>query len=477
MRAFPYAILTLGLAAGLTACSDNNTGPGDTSGFASIQAMLSAQSCRNCHNPNNSVYHGGFDITGTRTTDSLTVLNYVNYDNPASSPLIQRPLTGSSLDHPTRPFAATSDADVQTIIRYVQALAQAGGSRTLTAATTASAPSVDGVAESAWSGATPLSIAVHGGFAGDITVTMRAMYTPTRVFFLLQWDDPTESWERVPWLKTATGWLHEEVAPPTFDNSRLSRWRTPPDEYRYEDKLAIIWNTTGANAVDGFNENGCAVLCHVDRPGDARPLKYTNLVGETADMWHWKLVRTNVVHRLDDQYVYWNRTLSLNANGGRSGDPGGGEYKSNGTTGPAFTSANQPATAANRRYFMVDSATAAAWAAVGLTIDPNDIATAFTDTYAVGDQIAYAIATLLPNKDRSDVEAYGVYAAGKWTLEIARNLTTTSVGAIPAGGTSIVPVDVQFTPGQDYHFGVAVFNNAQIEHSWSPGVYTLRFQQ
>jgi hypothetical protein len=474
MRKQSFALLMLGLATGgITACGDDNTGPGSTSGFAAIQAVLTAEDCGNCHNGNNSVYHGGFEISGTRATDSATVQNFLNFEDPTSSPLIQRPLTGSSLNHPTRPFAATSDNDVQTIVRYVQTLAQAGSSRTLTAALATAAPAVDGVAEAAWNSATALLIPVHGGFAGDITVTMRAMYTSNRVFFLLQWDDPTESVVRSPWEKTASGWLKRAVAPPLFDNSRLSRWRTRPDNYYYEDKLAIIWNTSGASAIDGFDENGCAVLCHVDRPGDARPLKYTNSVGETADMWHWKLVRTNVVHRLDDQYVYWNRTLTVNSSGGRAGDPGGGEYKSNGSAVPSFMSPNQPAAP----YHMVDSATAAQWAAAGLAIDPGDIATAFADNFAVGDLLANSITTLKPNVDRSDVEAYGLWSGGRWTVEIARNLTTSSVGATPAGGTSIVPVDVQFTPGQLYRFGVAVFENAQIEHSWSPGVYTLRFQQ
>jgi hypothetical protein len=319
-----------------------------------------------------------------------------------------------------------------------------------------------------------IEIPVHGGFAGDIVVTMRAMYIPgDRIFFLLQWDDPTESVVRSPWLKTASGWLKEPVAPLGFDNSQLANWRTQPANYLYEDKFAIIWNTTGASAVEGFDENGCAVLCHVNQPGDPRPLKYTNLVGETADMWHWKLVRTNVVHRLDDQYVYWNRSTSVNSGAGRAGDPGGGEYTSNGSAAPLKMSPNQP----SPPFFLVDSATAAAWAAAGLTIDPNDVGVPFVDNFAVGDRVANSITTLKPNVDRSHVEAYGVWSAGRWTLEIGRSLTTTSTGTVPPGATATVPVDVQFDAGSAFRFGVAVFDNAQIEHSWSPAVYTLRFQQ
>lgn len=471
MNRLSYLFLAAALT-GLAACSDDSTGSEDVSGYASVAAVLDGLDCRNCHNGNNSVYHGALELTGTIAADSEAVLAFLNFESPVESPLVQRLIVGTDLEHPIRPFDAATDADAQTLVSYAQTLAQAGASRTLTAFSTTAAPAIDGIAEGAWNNATAMEIAVRGGFAGNITVSMRALYTSSRVFFLLQWDDPTESTVRSPWEKTATGWLKRAVAPALFDNSRLSRWLTPPDPYYYEDKVAIMWNTGGTSAVGGFDQSGCAVLCHVGQPGDPRPLKYTNLVGETADMWHWKLVRTNVVHRLDDQYVYWNRSTSVNSGAGRAGDPGGGEYSSNGSAAPAFMSPNQPAAP----FHMVDSATAAQWAAAGLAIDPGDIATAFVDTYAVGDLLANAITTLKPNVDRSDIEAYGVWSGGRWTLEVARNLTTASVGTTPPGTAGIVPVDVQFTPGQLYRFGVAIFENAQIEHSWSPGVYTLRFQ-
>lgn len=367
---------------------------------------------------------------------------------------------------------------------YAEALAAAGASRLLTAAKVTSGPVVDGVAESAWNSVTGIEIPIGGGFAGAINVTMKAMYVPgDRVYFLFTWDDPTESVERAPWLLTASGWLHQPVTPGLYSNENLAYWRTQPAGYLYEDKLAVIWNTTGASAVDGFNENGCAVLCHVNRPGDARPLKYTNEVGQTADMWHWKLVRLNALHRIDDQYVWWNRNLAVSSSGGRSGDPGGSEYASNstlvtlsnGAIVPRYTSNNMP-----NRFYMVDSATAAQWAATspGFTIDPNDIARLTTtgDNYAVGDRLAYPIATLKPNVDRSHIEAFGAWSAGRWTLEVSRPLVTNSTGGVPTGQTAAVPVDVQFTPGETYHFGIAVFENAQIEHSWSPAVYRFRFQ-
>ncbi len=472
------------LALATVACSDDTTTPVDTTAFGGVASALAAQDCRSCHNATNSLFHGGFNLAGNRAADSAEIENFLDFEAPSLSPLVQRPLLTAATEHPVRAWNSLADSVPARLIAYASALGALGRSRTLTALRVTAPPLVDGVADASWASVPSLDIPVSGGFAGNRVITMRAAYVPgDRVYFLVQWDDPTESIERAPWVKTVTGWLHEAVAPSSFNNAYLANWTQPPAEYRYEDKLAIIWNTTGASAIAGFNTNGCAVLCHVGAIGDARPLKYTNGPGETGDMWHWKLVRTNVVHRLDDQLVYWNRDLALNSGAGRRGDPGGGEYTGNSTLDtlpggaviPRFTSANQPAAP----YYLVDSATAAAWAAAapGWTIDPGDVATRNTaDPYAVGDRLAYAITTLKPNVDRSDVEAYGVWAGGRWTLEISRSLTTTSAGMTLPGYATPVPVDVQFVPGETYHFGIAIFENAQIEHSWSRGAVRLRFQ-
>lgn len=466
------AAVALAAAAVASGCSDDNGFEPSTTGFGPLQAFLSASNCRSCHNAANPLYHGVFELTNVRAADSVAVTAFLNLADPQQSPLLQRLTVGTALAHPFRPFVTAAEPDAQMILAYAAAIAAASAPRELVAIPVATGPAVDGVAEGAWEAAPTLAAAARGGFAGDVTVTMRAMYTPTRVYFLLQWNDPTESVVRGPWIKTVSGWLKQPVAPANFDATRLISWRTQPANYFYEDKLAIIWNTTGSSSVAGFNETGCAVLCHVDQPGDPRPLKYTNFTGEVADMWHWKLVRTNVVHRLDDQYVYWNRSTTVNSGAGRAGDPGGSEYGSNGSSVPLFMSGNQPAPP----YFLVDSAVAAAWAAAGLTIDPGNVARAFADNFAVGEHLANAITKLRPNVDRSHVEAYGVWGGGTWTLEVGRDLTTNSAGTVPPGGTATVPVDVQFVPGQRYHFGVAVFENAQIEHSWTPSVYALRFQ-
>ncbi len=87
------------------------------------------------------------------------------------------------------------------------------------------------------------------------------------------------------------------------------------------------------------------------------------------------------------------------------------------------------------------------------------------DALPVGSMLPNMI-TAGPAGARADVDAHGVYnpANNTWTVEIRRRLVT--------GDTH----DVQFDDlTREYAFGVAVFDNAQIEHSWSGQVYKLQF--
>ena len=62
----------------------------------------------------------------------------------------------------------------------------------------------------------------------------------------------------------------------------------------------MIWPID--NSIKGFDEQGCAVLCHT---GQGKPYgnKYTPGEGQIGDMWHMKSVRTAPWGFVDDQYV------------------------------------------------------------------------------------------------------------------------------------------------------------------------------
>ncbi len=327
------------------------------------------------------------------------------------------------------------------------------GQGALTSVKVSTAPVIDGKMEQMWNQAKPVDIPVSGGFAGDIAVSMRSIYTGDSAYFLLQWSDQELSQRRMPWVYNGNGkFTAVPAAPSGFNPSDLANWTRRPAGYAYEDKAAIIWNIN--NSTKNFNNSGCSVACHPD--ASPRPLKYTNADGELLDMWHWKLVRTDPYAKLDDQYVDNTSDVKVNANAGRKGDPGGPEYEHNekpDKSGPAYVSK--------------DKLTAPPY---GIRNEnKREITDADIANLKQGDEVASVIIgtpAIVTRTDRSDVDAKGFYDEQKkmWTLEIGRKLTTGS------------KFDVQFDPKNSYFFGVAIFNNAQIEHSYSSGAYRLEFR-
>jgi hypothetical protein len=70
------------------------------------------------------------------------------------------------------------------------------------------APALDGSLDAAWQAAEPLTVKVVGGKnlpGGSTDVTLRAVYTPDNVYFMMQYKDPTNSVPREPWQKQPDG--------------------------------------------------------------------------------------------------------------------------------------------------------------------------------------------------------------------------------------------------------------------------------
>ncbi len=71
---------------------------------------------------------------------------------------------------------------------------------------------------------------------------------------------------------------------------------------------------------------------------------------------------------------------------------------------------------------------------------------------------------------RVDIAAEAVWANGVWTLEISRNLVTV--------GEDSETQDVQFRDlTKSYPFGVAAFDNSQINHLFHWNKLTMEFEQ
>lgn len=283
-------------------------------------------------------------------------------------------------------------------------------------------PKIDGKIDALWDKAKPLKIPLEGeGFRTNLWV--RSLYTETEIYFLFQWVDSTEGHHHEPWIYDGDRWRQER---------RLA-----------EDKLALLWNIK--DSISGFNQQGCAVLCHATTPGRDRPLMYTNAPSERADMWLWKAARTNPVGQLDDQFLD-NDIKSQEA--GRKGDKReGGGYLPNAQEGsPQYSWKGKPR---DSRFLFIDEAK------------------------AIKDYRTFKPGAILPGwvlekftGSRGDIIGKGLWKEGMWTLEVARKLNT--------GHDD----DIQFTDlSKEYYFGVAIFDNSESTHPISQRPNRLIFKR
>jgi len=319
------------------------------------------------------------------------------------------------------------------------AVSTAQQSNVLVAKKVAAGPALDGTMKDVWNQAPAFSFKVVGGRnlpGGSTEATLRALYTADTVYFLLQYKDPTDSVRRSPWVKPADG--------------SWSKLRDPEDKggdnnLYYEDKFAFLWNLSSP----AFEQRGCMSACHI---GEGKPYgnKYTKEAGERLDMWHWKGVRTGSVGQIDDQYADHTRyDKDKSPEAGRKSDPKiGGGYADNvreDKKGPKFAlKGNKPAPP----YWIVDSEKEA--------IDDSK--------YKAGDEVPGIIVSPLAG-DRGDIAARHTYTNGVRTVEFSRKLVTGS------------EFDVQFSDlKKEYAFGVAIFDNAQVRHAYSTGVFKLKFE-
>jgi hypothetical protein len=252
----------------------------------------------------------------------------------------------------------------------------------------------------------------------------------------VQYKDPTLSARRGPWVKQPDGsWKQlKDPADKGGDNNLY-----------YEDKMAMAWNISSP----AFEQRGCMSACHT---GEGKPFgnKYTPNAGELLDLWHWKSIRTGSVGQVDNQYVDGTRYDKDKApEAGRKSDAkAGGGYVNNVSDdkkGPKWASAgNKPAPP----YWIVDGEK-----------EPFD-----DSKYKPGDEVPSIIVSPFTG-ERGNISARSAWKDGTWTLVFSRKLATGS------------EFDVQFKDmKKEYAFGVAVFDNAQVRHAYTPGVLKLKFE-
>ena len=319
---------------------------------------------------------------------------------------------------------------------------------TLTSVKTNKPILLSGAVDNAWQKAAPLKVTLDNlpyepsnGYDGmqETTVTMKSLYDDEYLYLLIQYDDPTKSLARFPWIKQDDGsWKQMKM-----------KDSTGHDNTYYEDKVGIFWDIN----TKGFKEEGCMISCHMDIPGDTSAgRKFTNNPGETIDMWHVKNVRTSPLGQVDDQFMDSTDNKKANKSFGRKGDmKTGGGYKNNynkDKSGPAYM--NFPPSD-EYKYMVIPT-----------------LKTPFVDIFKPGDVVPGIVIDAFEGP-RADIEMRGKWNDGIWTLEIRRKLVTT--------GEKADIQDVQFDDlSKEYSFGIAVFDNSQINHLFHTETLTLKFK-
>ena len=310
----------------------------------------------------------------------------------------------------------------------------------LIAVPAAEAPVVDGQGnDAAWASAPELVIETTGG-ANDSAarVSLRAVYDSRRVYFMVTWEDPSNSWLRTPWEKQPDGSWKRLTSSDNHGNDE--------NQY-YEDKLALLWPVN--DSIPGFETQGCGTACHLGEGDKPIGSMHTNKKNQLADLWNWKSYRN--IGQVDDLYLnssdanddYW---------AGLQSDPNdGGGYSSNTAEGnelPAYMlPAGGPRDGSPGFIYAPDKA-------------PFD-----DSIFAPGDRLPSVIAEPFLG-DRGDITAGWVYADGRWTLEFSRALVTES------------RYDVQFDDfSKVYYFALATFDNTQIRHATQAGATPFRFKK
>lgn len=284
--------------------------------------------------------------------------------------------------------------------------------------------------DAAWKDAAAITIkttTIDGSAAKQgVDVKAQALYSDSDVWFRFEWADATESAGRV--------WEYDGA-----------KWKSTGNE----DRLALYWEIT---PIDKFQTRTCAALCH-NPASDAIDKWYMITPGATdrADNWHWKAARTNPVNQVDDKYLTGVLTDPKDVESANKADAKTkGGYTDNRTadgSGPAKMQDPTKKPSAGSAFLLTTEAVA---------MDASK--------FKAGDKVPREL--LEPwTGSRGDIEAKGVWAAGKWTVVFHRKLDT--------GSTE----DTTFIVGKTYPFGLAVFDNTgAVNHTVSAEVLTLKFK-
>ena len=310
-------------------------------------------------------------------------------------------------------------------------------------------------------------------YGGDkFNFKLRSGYFNDKIYFLMEWDDPTDSKDRQSWYFDGTDsrWKQEHK----YANNNNDKF--------YEDKFAFLFPI---GEVDNFNSSTCYATCHtvstIATDKDKHTRHYLKTSGQLVDMWHWKRDRGTYAGQVDDQQMKYVAPPYDSGSNGRGGDDtGDAGYGNNsqiltitGTTDdvsvplyviPGQTDyywisiddiANQTA-----KLITAVAADGVLTLASGAKIDP---ATGGFEQ-GNGNMRMPSITTKAFTLGRADIDIKATHTGSGWVCEFTRDMVTGDAD------------DVVFDITKELWFGLAVFENAAIAHAIKPNLL-MKFEQ
>lgn len=368
------------------------------------------------------------EMTGRKKPSPLT---------PAK-PLPSRPQTLNA--HPAATAFAVATAFSAGVIGIEQSTRP---SLRITEINSADAPVLDGdLSDPVWTRATPATVmtAQGGDFGGtgQSLVEVRAVHDGIFVYFAFTWTDPTRSLKHLPLVKTQSGW---QQAINDHQDSEGAQF--------HEDKFSLLLARSTLPLIGAAIHLSAAP--RKDRPPSStgRGMHYTP-DGSIADVWVWRASHGGPNGHVDN--AHFGGAAEPNADilegrdrykGGYALDPGAPAYRTNMAPRAATESTasvvplrlpRDPATT-SRALGRVTSTThqsesgdARWWTTEAETVPYSKAA---DDKIPVGTIIPGIIMTGTEETGSQTIHGAAHWAAGRWTLEIARRLYTGSSYDVP----------------------------------------------
>ena len=306
-------------------------------------------------------------------------------------------------------------------------------------------PQVDGdPGDTVWQRAAPATVITrHGNGDRDIPVTIRALHSRDRIYFLLSWPDATPSDRHLQLEKTDRAWRVVSSA-----------FAVDDERTYYEDKLALMLSNQSVFGAMRSIHLGPHPLDDEQPPRHGRGYHFTS-DGSRLDIWHWKAARTNPLFQADDQFIgppMPGTACEKRYTAGYREDPtlGGGFAPNYSFFKRQLTPLRLPADIPR-----LQSRGWMRWS------DGSPYSAAADTRVPVGTRIPGIIDRGPFTGDRGQVGARGQWRDGRWHLEMSRALDTGS------------PYDS--TIGPDTKLWIAVFDNAQTRHSYHLRPLQLRW--